>query len=269
MPKTSSKKTLRMKLSAQIRDEVHFTPDQIRKKRTSFVIYNEWNQNELTSEEKALLWDAMFRYNTTGEEPATETLENRFIKLIWLNMKRVFDQNLVNYGAKVKQSEINNRVSHLLAQMEKGEVLEDCKSSNDMFLFESESGHDGAKTGHMESESAQIGSNMGHDPDPVPVSEPGPKNNPNPRSDSDLAAETALSDLEQKIGAIPSSARSTVIHFITDYGLDQVADELKTHPLKDGDNITQALVDMKNRLSATSDEKMGELLHLPSTKAIG
>lgn len=251
-----------MKLSAQIRDEVHFTPDQIREKRSSFVVYNEWNQKELTSEEKSFLWDAMFRYNTTGEEPAPETLENRFIKLIWLNMKRVFDQNLVNYGAKLKQSEINNRVAHMLAEMEKG-ITPNTTYGHDVSLFEPKSGHVGSK-------SAQSGSDMGHDPDPEPVPEPvpKPKNNHDSASESELSAEAALSAYEQKVGLIPWSARSTIIHLITDFGFERVTDELETHPLKDVGDIAQSLLEMKDRLAATSGERMGELLHLPKNQAV-
>lgn len=260
MPKTNSKKTLRMKLSAQIRDEVHFTPDQIREKRSSFVVYNEWNQKELTSEEKSFLWDAMFRYNTTGEEPAPETLENRFIKLIWLNMKRVFDQNLVNYGAKLKQSEINNRVAHMLAEMEKG-ITPNTTYGHDVSLFEPESGRVGSK-------SAQSGSDMGHDPEPVPEPVPKPKNDHDPASESELSAEAALSAYEQKVGLIPWSARSTIIHLITDFGFERVTDELETHPLKDVGDIAQSLLEMKDRLAATSGERMGELLHLPKNQAV-
>lgn len=240
-----------MKLSAQIRDEVHFTPDQIRKKRTSFVVYNEWNQNELTSEEKALLWDAMFRYNTTGEEPAPETLENRFIKLIWLNMKRVFDQNLVNYGAKLKQREINNRVAHMLAEMEKGKVSENSKLSSDMSFFESDS--------------APVGSDTGHDPVPEPV--PEPKNNP--INEPDSVAEAELTAWEEVNGPLPSpTARNSVRNMITEFGFDRVDNELKAHPLKDVIDVTKALVDMKARLFETSTEKMGELLQMPKNHAV-
>lgn len=112
-----------MKLSAQIRDEVHFTPDEIRKKRNAFLVLNEWGQNNLTSKEKAFLWDCMFNYNMRGEEPSPANLKNRFIKFIWLSMKRYFDQNIASYGTKLEQSEVNNRVTHLIAVMEKKQYL--------------------------------------------------------------------------------------------------------------------------------------------------
>lgn len=253
MPKTTSKKALRMKLSAQIRDEVHFTADQIRAKRSSFVVFNEWNQNELTPKEKALLWDAMFRYNTTGEEPDPDTLENRFIKLIWLNMKRVFDQNLVNYGAKVKQSEINNRVSHLLAQMEKGEVFADSKLSNDMSFFGSDSAPFESDTGH----------------DSVPVPSPKNKYKNDPINEPDSAAEAALTAWEGINGPLPSeTARTSIRNMIIEFGRNRVFSELESHPLKDVNDVAQALVEIKNCLSDNSDEKMGELLLLQKKQIV-
>lgn len=264
MPKTSSKKTLRMKLSAQIRDEVHFTPDEIRKKRNAFLVLNEWGQNNLTSKEKAFLWDCMFNYNMRGEEPSPANLKNRFIKFIWLSMKRYFDQNIASYGTKLEQSEVNNRVTHLIAVMEKNNTLQNALYGAPLTPAAPKSLRKGA-------ESAQKGAEQSPEPEPVPepVSKPVPNPASKPVEEFDAMDESALATLEREIGTLPLHVRNAVVNRVKEFGFDPVFDDLKRHPLKDSKNITQALVDMNNRLSADCEKKMGELLHLPTSKAIG
>lgn len=81
--------------------------------------------------------------------------------------------------------------------------------------------------------------------------------------------ESALATLEREIGTLPLHVRNAVVNRVKEFGFDPVFDDLKRHPLKDSKSITQALVDMNNRLSADCEKKMGELLHLPTSKAIG
>ena len=74
-------------------------------KKNSFVLYNDWYEaiEELTTEEKGLLIDAIFKYHIHNELPAKDSP----IKMPFNFLKPIFDANIRSYIAKCEQNREN------------------------------------------------------------------------------------------------------------------------------------------------------------------
>ncbi|WP_288274309.1 replication initiator protein A [uncultured Acidaminococcus sp.] len=84
---------------------------------------------------------------------------------------------------------------------------------------------------------------------------------------NDSIVEIQLQKLESEIGILQGAVRNTVLHLIRTHGFDQVAEKIKTHPKKAGEDITEFLTNLNNQLEDQRNKK-GELIHPLENKAI-
>lgn len=76
--------------------------------KKSFVMSFDWYPSiqECTDEEKAWILDSVYRYQLYGEVPKTN---DRFLKMIFAEMRKFFDYNAVKYEEQKIQNSLNQR----------------------------------------------------------------------------------------------------------------------------------------------------------------
>lgn len=74
----------------------------------TYLAFGEWEDNceELTTEEKGLMWDAVFAYWRRGEKP---TFSDRFMRACWKPIQQAIDRSNEAYEAKCEQNRLNGK----------------------------------------------------------------------------------------------------------------------------------------------------------------
>lgn len=74
----------------------------------TYLAFGEWEDNceELTTEEKGLMWDAVFAYWRRGEKPS---FSDRFMRACWKPIQQAIDRSNEAYEAKCEQNRLNGK----------------------------------------------------------------------------------------------------------------------------------------------------------------
>lgn len=74
----------------------------------TYLAFGEWEDNceELTTEEKGLMWDAVFAYWRRGEKP---TFSDRFMRACWKPIQQAIDRSNQAYEAKCELNRQNGK----------------------------------------------------------------------------------------------------------------------------------------------------------------
>ena len=78
------------------------------KNTDTYLAFGEWEDNceELTTEEKGMMWDALFAYWRRGEKL---TFSDRFMRACWKPIQQAIDRANDAYEAKCEQNRENGR----------------------------------------------------------------------------------------------------------------------------------------------------------------
>ena len=83
----------------------------------------------------------------------------------------------------------------------------------------------------------------------TPPSDPDTRINSTGKTAADFMAEARVKNWERENGELPSDARDPIVQYIKDFGANPVFAELKNHPIRKEDDLTEALIEMADRLS--------------------
>lgn len=77
-------------------------------KSDTYIAFGEWEDNceELTTEEKGKMWDALFAYWRRGEKP---TFSDRFMRACWRPIQQAIDRANEAYEAKCEKNRENGK----------------------------------------------------------------------------------------------------------------------------------------------------------------